>query len=106
MMGELSNRDMAKIYDKKQRLVGELLRYELLEDDRVLLIDVLDKENSGRLVIPRFITDIRYRELPFYGENGYALKGCKYREVYIDNSGDRGLIVEGYVVVWRVRVYI
>ena len=61
----------------------------------MLLIDVLDKENSGRLVIPRFITDIRYRELPFYGENGSALKGCKYREVYIDNSSDKWINSRG-----------
>ena len=76
MMRGLSNHDMAKIYDKKQRLVGELLRYELLDDARVLLIDVLDKENSGRLVIPSFITDIRYRESPFYDESGSALRGA------------------------------
>ena len=72
-----SNHELAKKYESKSGLIGSSrfkLRY--LEDDKVILMDVLDKDDTGLLVIPSFITDISYG----------ALKGCKYREIYIDNS--------------------
>ena len=55
-----------------------ILDINLLSNDRVELKEVLDKDGDGRLVIPRFITDIgSYR----------PLGGCRYTEVYVDNSG-------------------
>ena len=72
---------MAKRYMDKQMLIGrEVLELRLLDNDKVELIEVLDKEDIGRLVIPSFITGMR-------GYLGYGvLKGCRYREVYIDNK--------------------
>lgn len=116
----VSNHDLAKIYDKKQRLLGKpLLKFELLEDDRVLLIDVLDKISTSKITIPSFITDVvnisadsingfmyaveghialreRYKN---YGRTDLDLMngdtvfapfaGCRFTEVYIENSPDR-----------------
>ena len=77
----ISNHEMARRYKEKSKLIGkDILDYRLLEDDRVKLIEVLDKEDTGRLVIPSFITEI-------FNEN-HVLEGCKYREVYIDNKGE------------------
>ena len=77
----MSNHEMAKRYMDKQKLIGrEVLELRLLDNDKVELIEVLDKADIGRLVIPSFITGMR-------GYLGYGvLKGCRYREVYIDNK--------------------
>ena len=74
----LSNHEMAKRYKEKSKLIGkDILDIKLLENDRVELVEVLDKEDTGRLVIPSFITDIS-DYIPLYD--------CKYTEVYIDNK--------------------
>ena len=99
-----SNHDLAKRYEDKQRLMGKrVLDFELIEDDRVMLKRVLDKEDTGRLVIPRFITDIwdldDYVDTENNGDFGvygrYLLEGCKYSEVYVDNSGVRDFVTSG-----------
>ena len=75
----VSNHEMAKRYEAKSRLIGkDILDYRLLEDDRVELIEVLDKEDTGKIVIPSFITDLNK-----YDKGNFLFKGCKYSEIYI-----------------------
>lgn len=79
----MNNHEMAKRYMDKQRLIGrEILELRLLCDDRVELIDVKDKDDNGRLVIPSFITEIRNE----YKLDGGVLNECMYSEIHIDNN--------------------
>ena len=89
--GELSNHELARRYDKKQNIIGKLLDFRLLSDDRVVLVEALDKEDTGRLVIPRFITDIEIMEVGIFGNNIEVgpLHLCSYRDIYVDNPKDR-----------------
>ena len=81
----MSNHEMAERYKKKSKLMGkDVLEIKLVENDGVELIDVLDKEDTGRVVIPSFITKIGYRKNSIKA----PLLGCKYTEVYIDNKRD------------------
>ena len=74
----MSNHEMAKRYREKSKLIGkDILDIKLLENDRVELVEVLDKEDTGRLVIPSFITDIN--------KYGSVLRNCRYEEIYVDN---------------------
>ena len=82
-INRLSNHELANRYEAKQRLIGKrLLDFELMDNDRVVLKAVLDKEDTGRLVIPSFITDIKKQSY----ENKGVLAGCKYSDIYIDNQ--------------------
>ena len=82
----MSNHDMARMYINKHRLLGVKCNFVLrLEDnDEVVLVDVKDKNNTGRLVIPSFITKIdgvKCDRIP--------LMFCNYSEIYVDNQKDR-----------------
>lgn len=82
MVGKtLSNHELAEIYNKKQMLIGNILEYELLDGDKVELVDVRDKENSGKLVIPSFITSYRIKRIGGYSYS--PLSFCKFSDVYI-----------------------
>lgn len=73
----MSNKDKALKFMRKERLLGVCtLDFVIAEGDRVVLLDVLDKENGGILEIPSFITDIF----------GSPLVGCKFSEVHINNQ--------------------
>ena len=86
-MSRLSNHELANRYEAKQRLIGKrLLDFELMDNDRVVLKAVLDTENTGRLVIPRFITDININLKNNEDIRYSALCGCRYSEVYVDNK--------------------
>lgn len=87
----LSNHELAKRYKDKAKLLGEdKLVLMLLEDDCVKLVDVKDKNDSGKLVIPSFITDFDVRI-----EDGIVVQspliGCSYEEIHIDNKRDISL---------------
>lgn len=94
-----SNQELAEQYKKKCSLLGiEFnLVLEYLDGDRVRLLGVKNKRDTGRLVIPSFVTDFipikvsRNAERVIHG----ALLGCKFTEVYVDNSGDRDINVSG-----------
>lgn len=76
-MSDKTNHDLAEEYELKIRLLGRRgFKLEYLSNDGVMLVDVKDKEDSGRLVIPSFITSI--------GRS--ALLGCRYTDIYIDNK--------------------
>ena len=82
----LSNHEMAKRYKEKSKLIGkDILLLRLLPEDRVELVEVLDKEDSGKLVIPSFITDIHVY-CDYMGIELNALQGCRFEEVYINNN--------------------
>ena len=90
----MSNHEMAKRYINKQRLIGrEILDLRLLENDKVELVGVKDKDDTGRLVVPSFVTDIK-----MYLANG-VFKGCRYSEIYIDNKEDMELSCKIYALV-------
>ena len=79
----MSNHELAKRYIDKQRLIGrEILDLRLLENDKVELVGVKDKDDTGRLVVPSFVTNIK-----MYLANG-VFKGYRYSEIYIDNKVD------------------
>ena len=74
-----SNHQLAKEYQMKADLLGnDRLKFRLLDGDRVELYRVNGGEDTGRLVIPSFITGVGYFE--------YPLSKCKYSEIYIDNQ--------------------
>lgn len=79
-----TNHEMVKAYEAKLRLIGakpEIL-YELGSSDRVALRGVLDKESTGRITIPSFITNIGSDN--FYN-TANIFYGCNYSEIYIMN---------------------
>ena len=82
----MSNHDMARIYVNKHRLLGVKCNFVLrLEDkDEVVLVDVKDKNDNGRLVIPSFITKIEGVK-----SGRMPLRFCNYSEIYVDNQKDR-----------------
>lgn len=82
-----SNHEMAENYRSKAKLIGkDILEFELLDGDRVLLTGVKDKGEGGRLVIPSFITDYnRVNKSGYIIERSNILHGATYEEVYIDN---------------------
>ena len=113
-MDRLSNHEMAKRYDSKQKLLGKrVLDFVLLSDDRVMLRGVLDKEDTGRLVIPSFITEIKELGVTSWvydsTKNEAVMGGCKYSEVYIDNVGDRDISLNSlcaYMESEKLKVHI
>lgn len=79
---KLTNHERAIIYSKKQELLGKpIIKFELGDFDRVILISVLDKESTGKITIPSFITDIRNLVDVF--------RDCQFTEILIDNQPDR-----------------
>ena len=113
-MDRLSNHEMAKRYDSKQKLLGKrVLDFVLLSNDRVMLSGVLDKEDTGRLVIPSFITEVK--ELGSVSgvydrdKNRAVMGGCKYSEVYIDNVDNRDISLNSlcaYMESEKLKIYI
>ena len=82
-----SNSELAELYDRKQRLLGnKVIEFIVVDEDNVLLLRVLDKENEGRLEIPSFITGI-------IGSD--PLNKCNYSEIYINNRDDKEFIARG-----------
>ena len=92
--GNLSNHKRAKMYKEKSRLIGrDILEIELLDGDRVKLLHVLDKDDTGGIEIPSFITDFRVNEFKLAGCDGDVMgvscfSRCKYSSVHIDNSNN------------------
>ena len=83
MSKKMSRHEQAKVYKEKERLLGvEVLKIELLDNDRVKLIEVLDKNSDGKIVIPKFITN--YQSYDLWGG---VFRGCHYTDLYIDNEG-------------------
>ena len=58
-----------------------------IDGDDVILAEVLDKEDTGRLVIPSFVTKIDGVRSKYQ----YPFMRCKYSDVYIENRVDRGI---------------
>lgn len=85
-MARLSNKELAERYLDKQRLLGiNILDFTIIDDNSVVLENVLDTNDDGRLEIPSFITRIL----------GGCLQDCKYSEIYINNSGEHELNLSG-----------
>ena len=83
---KMTNHELAKRYKDKCRLIGkDILEIKLLDGDRVKLMNVKDKEDTGRLVIPSFVTDIMC-DVTSDLVVGSVLRGCRFEEVYIDNK--------------------
>ena len=81
-----SNKELAEGYINKQRLLGkDILKFDILNDDKVRLVKVKDIESDGRLVIPSFVTSI---------EQG-CLIGSKYSEIYIYNKDEVEISIKG-----------
>ena len=87
----MTNHELAKRYKEKELLLGkEVLKIILLDNDNVMLDDVIDKESTGRIVIPGFITCMKLKVMPLIGGYG-PLDGCNYTEVYVENKKGRDL---------------
>ena len=80
--------DLANRYEAKQELTGKLLKFKQLDEDKFELIEVLDKESTGIIVIPSFITSIGAQEngsnLDQYKSNS-PFRMCRFTEIFIDN---------------------
>ena len=81
----MTNHEQVKQYITKCRLLGIECNLELrLEDnDEVVLVSVRDKEDTGKLVIPSFVTKIEGSKTN--KDFRVPLMFCKYSEVYVDN---------------------
>lgn len=74
-----SNHELCKRYIEKLGR-NNPFKFEFMGKDKILLTDVLDKNNNGKIVIPSFVTYVKKYD-------GYTgLQGCKFSEVYIDNK--------------------
>ena len=84
-----SNHKLAMEYNLKQSVIGKaLLKYELLDNDRVALVKVIDTRSTGRLVIPPFITDIgnNLNDGSNYSVMIYPLSACQFRHIIVENQ--------------------
>ena len=82
-----SNHQLAKEYILKQKLLGvSTVKLKLLENDRVKLIEVLDKESTGTFIVPKFITDYHS-----YFDDRHAIHGpfndCRFVKIIMQNVG-------------------
>lgn len=78
----MTNHEACDIYLRKSKLLDKgAMELAKLSDDRVKLIDIVDKEDSGRIIIPSFVTDIGIA----------AFGGCRLSEVVIDNKQEMKL---------------
>ena len=88
-MDRLSNHELARRYNLKQNIIGKILDYRLLSNDRVELVEVINKEDRGRLEIPSFITDIALKNIGTFGDDYIGpLNFCSYTDIYVDNILD------------------
>lgn len=70
---------------EKAKLLNRLnLEIEFGHNDEVILLEVMDKENTGKLIIPEFITSIGEPDSP-------ALIGCRFSEIVVDNNGKNNI---------------
>ena len=80
-----TNHGKAKKYMQKCELMGiKVLEVDYLDEDMVELISVVNKENTGEITIPSFITDIRRK---FDGDSCIEygpLIECKYSKVIVE----------------------
>lgn len=84
----MTRHERAKDYVRKcNALGGSKLELELLPFDRVKLIDVTDKESTGKIVIPSFVTHF---EVEFENEGDRVGSGpfedCQFTEICIENE--------------------
>lgn len=79
----MSNHEEAIKYMNKSKILGkEILKLKLLDNDDVLLVEVMDKDYTGKVVIPSFITQVIN-----YAEECYKpFAGCMVEEIYLDNK--------------------
>lgn len=84
-----SNHQLAKEYDLKSKLLGDNnLEYKLINNDRVVLLNIRDKKSTGKLVIPPFITDFQIH-YEFIGSMSFVTSPfsyCRYTNIIILNS--------------------
>ena len=91
----VSNHEMAKRYKEKSMLMGrDIMSYRCIGWDRVILDEVIDKEDAGMIVIPSFITDVRVNVSTLGNVSG-PLKDCIYSKVYIENNGKDRVELDG-----------
>ena len=83
-----TNHEMANIYILKHKMIGRLpnIALNFLPNDRVELVKVLNTRDNGKIIIPSFVTDIRFDDsMP-------ALNGpfmdTRYEHIFIDNQPD------------------
>ena len=84
-----SNHQLAMEYNLKQSVIGKnLLKYALLDNDRVALTKVIDTRSTGKLIIPSFITDIgnNLNDGINYSVMIYPLSACKFRHIIVENQ--------------------
>lgn len=92
----MTNHEACDIYLRKSKLLDKgAMELAKISDDRVKLIDIVDKEDSGRIIIPSFVTDIGIA----------AFGGCRLSEVVIDNKQEMKLIgAFEYMESTRLRI--
>lgn len=79
----MSNHEEAERYMMKAKLIGNnTLKLKIKSDDEVELVQVLDTESTGRIVVPRFITKIA----------SGAFIDCLFEDVYINNRQNKRLV--------------
>lgn len=64
-----------------------ILNLEFLPNDRVRLVEVLDKESTDTFIVPSFITD--------YTDN-IMFQGCKFTEICVNNISAGDIYTQGF----------
>lgn len=79
--------EQAKAYELKSKIVGTKLKFNYLPNDDVELAEIFDKNSTGKIVIPSFITKI---QLKYVGVSivSSPFTRCKFTDIFIDNPPD------------------
>lgn len=84
----LTNHEQAKRYLLKSSVFGlKTINFSLEPDDKVILLEVLDKESDGIFIIPDFITGFSYLGPSRNEPSAFPLFAkCKFREIVFNNK--------------------
>lgn len=82
----MTNHELARNYELKHKVIGSKQIFELIytDNDGVEIVNVNDKQSTGKLIIPSFITGIHRTK--GYEYRSMCLDGCRFTEIYIDNA--------------------
>ena len=80
-----SRKTRAEEYIYKSKIIGNnIMRFNIVSDEDVRLVSVDNKNSTGTLVIPSFITS--FGKTGKIGANDSPFKDCKYTKIILDND--------------------
>lgn len=81
----MTNHEKARNYVKKSKILGKsVMRFDYMPDDNVRLVGVEDNGETGKLVIPDFVTSIK--KCGFETSSESVLYECGFTEIQVNNE--------------------